>query len=56
MVVGRVDTLLHDAAPVHMASNLIAVGHHGVINELLVLCGPADQYLLYHVITVDFPS
>ena len=54
MVVCGVNTLLHDTASVHVASNLVTVGHHSVIDELFVLCRPADEYLLYHVIAVDF--
>ena len=35
--VRRVYALLHDAAAVHVAGDEVCAGHHGIVDELLVL-------------------
>jgi hypothetical protein len=48
-----IDTLLHDAASMLMTSNVYVSLIHCIINELIMLTGPALKNFLNHVVSVD---
>jgi uncharacterized MnhB-related membrane protein len=51
--VSSIDALLHDAAPVLVASYLGALLHHSFVYELVVLWLPCEEDLLDDVVAVD---
>jgi hypothetical protein len=56
LLVGPIDALLHDAASVFVTSNLHTLIDHCIVDELVVLGGPATQYFLNHVVPVNIFS
>jgi uncharacterized protein (UPF0332 family) len=52
-VISSINALLHDAAAMLVASYLNALSHHGIIDELVELWLPSEEYLLDNVISVD---
>ena len=48
-----VDALLHDAAAVLVAGDLLVVFQHGLVDEVILVCLPGMQDLLDHVVAID---